>query len=101
MGRIINNTVRVQLTDSSQLLSAIVDTALGVSVDWDEVVSATITCETNDCRVAFGTAATATVGHVLAADQSLRIPSNSLVRTARVINKTAGSNAIIQVTLEG
>jgi hypothetical protein len=101
MGRIIETTTRIQLTDASQVLTAAIETAIGKTLDWNEVVAATITCETFDCRIAFGVAASATVGHVLAADQSLRIPSNSLVRTARVINKTAGSNAVIQVTLEG
>lgn len=101
MGSLVDNTVRVTLTDSSQLLTAIMDTALGKTVNWDIVVSATITCESNDCRVAFGVAASTTVGHILAADQSLRIPSANLVKTARLINKTVGSNAVIQVTLEG
>ncbi len=101
MGRLKHTTVAITLTDASQLLTAAVDTALGASVEWPGVLASTITCESNDCRIAFGVAASATVGHVLAADQSLRIPSNSLVLAARVINKTAGSNAVIQVTIEG
>lgn len=101
MGRIVETTIRIQITDASQVLTAAIETAIGKTLDWNEVVSATITCESFDCRVAFGVAASATVGHVLTAGQSLRIPSNSLVRSSRFTNKTAGSNAVIQITLEG
>lgn len=101
MGRIVENTVRVQLTDSSQLLTAIIETALGKTLNWNEVVSATITCETYNCRVAFGVSASATVGHSLSVEQSIRIPSQSMIQAARFINKTAGSNSVIQITLEG
>jgi hypothetical protein len=100
MGRLKHTTLAITLTDASQLLTAAVDTALGASVEWAGVLAVMISCETNDCRVAFGVAASSTVGHVLAAGQSLRIPSNDLLTKARIINKTAGSNAVIQVTLE-
>jgi len=101
MGNLKHTTATITLTDASQLLTAAIDTALGVSVEWAGVLAVMITCETYDCRIAFGVAASTTVGHVLAADQSLRIPSSSMIQAAQVINKTAGFNAVIQVTLEG
>lgn len=101
MGRLKENTIRVQLTDSSQLFTTIVETALSKTLDWDDIFSVTVTCETYDCRIAFGVSASTTVGHVLLADQSMRIPSNSMIRAARLINKTSGANSIIQITLEG
>lgn len=100
MGNTRANTARVTLTAASQLLSAAVEAALGATVYWAGIRAALITCENNDCRIAFGVAASATVGHVLYAGQSLRIPSNDMVSSARVINKTADQNSVIQVTLE-
>jgi len=101
MGNVFANTVLITISDVSSELKGLIETQLGSTVQWSTVRAAIITCESNDCRIAFGVAASGTVGHVLAADQSIRIPSNSLVQAARVINKTAGSNAVIQVTLEG
>lgn len=100
MGRLKHTTVAITLTDSSQLLSSAVDTALGVSVEWAGVLAVTISCETKDFRIAYGVAASTTVGHVVAAGQSLRIASNDMLTKARVINKTAGENSTVQVTLE-
>lgn len=101
MGKLIETTVRVALTDSSQSLTAVINTALSKTVDFSLVNAVLITCESYDCRVAFGTAASATVGHVLIAGQSLRIPSKNLIQAARFINKTSGSNSVIQITMEG
>lgn len=100
MGRLKHTTVAITATDASQLLTAAFDTALGASVEWAGVLSATITCEDQDVRIAFGTAASTTVGHLLAAGQSMRIPGNDMITKARIINKTAGANAVLQVTLE-
>jgi len=100
MGKTRAWTVRMQLTDSSQLLSAAVDAALGEVVYWQGVRAAMITCETYDCRISFGAAATTSIGHILYVGQSIRVPSNDMVSGAHLINKTAGQNAIIQVTLE-
>lgn len=100
MGKIRAHTVRIQLTDSSQLLTDAIDTALGSAVFWDGILAAMISCEAFDARIAFGVSASGTVGHVLASGGSVRIPSQDMVRASRIINKTAGSNAIIQVTLE-
>jgi hypothetical protein len=100
MGKTRANTVRIQLTDSSQLLSAAVEAALGASVYWAGIRAALISCEDHDARIAFGASASTTVGHVLYAGQPLRIPSNDMVAGARVINSVSGQTAVIQVTLE-
>ena len=64
----------------------------------------TITCETYDARISFGTAAVQSasvpVGHILAATSSMRIPSYSLLTSAYVISKTSGEAASLQITLE-
>jgi hypothetical protein len=98
-------TARVPTSDTSQVLTTAFDTAYtGTDPTWTKVKSVLITCETYDIRIAFGVAASKTasseVGHVLAVGQSLRIPSGDLVRKARIINKTTGSNGVLQVTVE-
>jgi hypothetical protein len=69
-------------------------------VAWDEINAAMITVETADCRITFGAAATTALGHIVAAGQSIRITSPDMISEARAINATAGSNAVLQVTLE-
>jgi hypothetical protein len=101
MGKLVETTIRVSLTDSSQLLTAIINTALSKTVDFSLVHAVLITCETYDCRLAFGTAATTTVGHTVYAGQSVRIPSKNLIQSARLINRVVGANSILQITLEG
>lgn len=100
MGPLKGHTVRAQLTDASQPLSAIVDTAMGSPVQWNGILAAMITAETYDCRIAFGCAATAALGHILAAGQSVRIPNTHMVSAAQLCNKTAGENSVVQITLE-
>jgi len=100
MGKTRAHTVRISLTNLSQLLTAAIDTALGLSVDYDGIVAAMITAETYDCRIAFGCEASTTIGHILAAGQAVRIPSADMIQTAQIINKTAGETSVIQVTLE-
>lgn len=101
MGSVAVPTLSVTLTDASQLFSAAVDAANGSAVNWAQVAAALITCEYNDCRFAFGVAASTTRGHVLIDGQTARFPSADHILQARVINKIAGQNAVLQVTLEG
>ena len=104
MGQNIKQTVVVATTNSSVVLTTAVDAAIvaagGTALNWQMVRSVLITCETYDARIAFGVAASNTVGHVLATGNSLRIPSNSLIRAARIISKTQGSAATLQITPE-
>jgi hypothetical protein len=101
MGTLKHTTMAITLTASSQLLTAAINTAMGASVEWPGVLAVMLTCENNDCRIAFGVAASSTVGHVLAPGQSIRIPNNDMLTKARIINKTAGLDSVIQVTMEG
>ncbi len=100
MGNLIENTVAITLTDTSAALTDLVDTALSKTVSWGSVTAATITAETNDCRIAFGVDASTTVGHVLAAGQSMRIPNADMITNANLINAISGSDSVVQITLE-
>jgi hypothetical protein len=103
MGNPIQHTVAISTTDSSVLLTSALDTAFGATVDYRVIRAVLITCETNDARIAFGVAAAkgaSPVGHVLAAGSSLRLPSYQMLQAARIISKTAGSAALLQISLE-
>jgi hypothetical protein len=93
-------TTKITVTDSVQTLSQ-----LGVllTLGDEPVRGALITCETNDCRFAVGGAtpsANSSTGHVLEAGGSIRLSNSQWVNTFKVINKTASSAAVLQVTLE-
>jgi len=103
MGKTLLHTVRISTGDTPAMLTDIVSAALASSPDWLSVVAVTITCETNDARIAFGVNASnggTPVGHVIAAGSSIRLPSNDMIRSASIISKTSGSAAILQVTME-
>jgi hypothetical protein len=60
-----------------------------------------IVCEGYACRVSFGgTTSTSSVGVVLSPGDSLYVKQWKWVDTASFINKTAGENFTIQVTME-
>lgn len=102
MGAQYQHTVLLTSTNSSQLLTTALDTALATTLDYTKVKSVLITCETADVRIAFGASAAISpaVGHVLAAGNSFRIPSSSMIRGARFISKTTSTPGTLQVTLE-
>lgn len=65
------------------------------------VAAVLITCETNDIRFSWGADATqAGLGHVLAAGQSIKLTNHAQIEDFRFINKTNGSNAVLQITPE-
>jgi len=69
--------------------------------DKQNVVSCLITVETNDIRFAWGADPTQVgLGHVLSAGQSLKLTNHKQIIDFRFINKTNGSNAILQITPE-
>jgi len=103
MGRLLGYTVAIATTNASTKLTALLEAALDDIPNWVRVKGVTITCENNDARIAFGVDAAnggTPVGHVLGKDTSLRLPSSSLIREARVISGTSGSAATLMVTLE-
>jgi len=96
-------TTLVATTDSNQMFTAAFATAYGSTVDWSLVKAILITCETYDARLAFGVTAendASPVGHILYVGQSMRIASLDQIRSLRIISKTAGSAASLQVSLE-
>lgn len=63
---------------------------------------ATISLETNDIRFSFGTDPTndagTALGHHMPAGQILQLHSGNAVKKFKYLNKTAGSNAVLQIT---
>jgi hypothetical protein len=101
MGRVLSTTVAVTLSDINATLSSLINTALGGAADFTDVSGCMLTCEDYDCRIAFGVAAvSASLGHVLSAGGSLRLSSKDHFNKANIINKSAGSNAVLQITVE-
>ena len=97
-------TAKLTVTDTSALLSTAFDAAYGgTDPTWSKVKAVLLTCETNDVRVSFGTAAgqgVSAMGHILAVGQSLRIPNGDTLRKTYIINKTALSAGVLMVTVE-
>ena len=100
-GTVNNNTVSVSLTGTSQTLINLVNTALGstTAVNWTGVKGVTISAETASCRVAYGIAATASLGHLLTSGSYLRVTGNNMINAMNLINAT-GSACTLQITLE-
>lgn len=87
------------LTNAQQTL-----TELGVDIGSGQLAASAVivTCETNDAR--WGTTqiiAADAAGHVLKADDSLRLVGFENVRNLRLCNAAAGSNAVVQISVEG
>ena len=65
------------------------------------VVRVTIGCENNDIRFSFGADATqAGLGQVLTAGSTLVLTGHKMLIDMRFINKTNGSDAVLQITPE-
>ena len=100
-------TFRVAADDTSNALIAdgglvMLGTAPTARGGQRVVQSILICCESYDVRIAFGTDAVQTgsaeVGFVLAAGASIMISNAKNIRSLRYINKTNGSNGVLQVT---
>ena len=93
-------TVRIAGTDASQTLSTV--TGMVTSLAGKTPRAVLITCESFDMRISFVDTSVQTgsaeVGHVLAAGSSLWLNSYPAWANLKFINKTNGSNAILQVT---
>lgn len=99
------DTFRVAADDTSNALIAdggLVITSTGSDGKVKLVQGILITCETNAVRIAFSTDAVQTggseVGHELAVGSSILISNAKNVRSLRYINKTNGSNGVMQIT---
>lgn len=99
-GLIIGRTITVTLSDSSVLLSTIVDAQLGEGMT-RTANAVWITIEGSaGYRIAFGVDATQTLGHAFPAQTLLRLPYPSMIAAARVANAVSAQNAVLQITLE-
>jgi hypothetical protein len=86
------NTTKVQLAvDTVQTITPI-----------SGCTGASISCEDNAIRYAFGTTPTndagTKVGHVLAAGDVLHLHTGNAVKKFKYLNKVAGSDALLQIT---
>lgn len=87
-------TYSVASTNTAQSLNA---TQLGAFTP----IAALITCETNSVRFAFGgTTPTTSLGHLLAAGESLRVANGGMVRSFKFISAEADTHGTLQVTIE-
>jgi len=101
------DTFRVAADDTSNALVAddgltMLGTAPSTRGGQRVVQSILITCESNPIRIAFSIAAVQTgsaeVGHELAIGASIFISNSKNIRSLRYINKTNGSNGVMQIT---
>lgn len=102
-------TVKFAGADTAALLSskATIEwsrTGSGAALSETEIAKgAWLTVETNGIRIAFGGAVPTSgadgLGHLLTTGDSLFIDSRAMLKTCQIINSTAGSNALVQVTL--
>ena len=92
-------TVRIVVTDAAQSFAA----ALLHSGN-KNAVGAIVTCETNNIRFTLGgsvpTEGVAGLGHILFANQSIKLSNSKAIETFAFLNHTAQSAAILQVTFE-
>jgi len=87
--------------DTEQLTVANTVVSLPDAAGGNLPIAALITCEDNAVRFAFGdTVPTLTLGHILNANQSMRLAHPALIRSFSAINETAGSTAILHITYE-
>ena len=100
VGAVRGKTVRITIGDLSQKLTDLIDTAMGTDVNWDNIIAIELHVETYDCRIAFGTEASATVGGLRYVGQRERIPNNDRIQAANIINDVAGSASILQIDIE-
>jgi hypothetical protein len=102
-GTVVEQTKWIAVTDASQNLKTLIETALGKPVNWQMVRAAEITCEDNDIRISFGADAVqgaSPLGHILAVGASWRPTNPSQIMKAYIINRVNGSAGHIMVTLE-
>lgn len=101
-GTVVDNTFKATLGNTAQSFQTLAEAAGITWLQYGRPPQAVIvSIETNDARWGgTGTAATGTVGHVLAVGASARFSGAGIVSTTKLCNATAGSNAVAQITLE-
>jgi len=89
---VYGKTQQVTVTDAVQLMSDV------VTFGDNPPIGLIITSEDNPTRYAFRVDPSATFGHVLAKDQTLRLYDGFAAKNMRIINDTAQSAAVLMVT---
>lgn len=93
----VNTIVNLYMGSNSTLITE----TIGTSVRVPQAIL--ITCESNDIRWTVGVAVpdnANNIGHLLAANDSMRLVGVDMVTTLKVVSKTNGSAAVLQVTPE-
>ena len=94
-GNPINGSHRVTLSNAQLSLT---DRGIPITKGDMKAVGVLISVETYDARILFGTANLA-LGHVLAVGSSGNFNGAKAVESIKIGNKTAGSNAVVEVTV--
>jgi len=99
---IVGPTTKATLTDTARAIDNVVGGSSVYVRNSQHPIAATISVETKGARFACGgtTPTVDNVGHVLAADASMRITGASAVRSLKLVNAVAGDNSVVQITLE-
>lgn len=102
MGTPVDNTFKATLTDAAQSIKTL---AVAAGITWTQSgrdpSGVLITVETNAARTGTANvAASGTVGHLIAVGGSWRIPGTGYINASYLCNAAAGSNAVVQITLE-
>jgi len=91
-------TKRITLTDGGQSLETLFGAGYRLP-NKQEPTAFSITVESNHMRVGFGEASSS-IGHLVRTYGSVRFASLGAVQKARLCNATAGSDSVVQITLE-
>lgn len=102
MGTPVDNTFKATLDNTAQSIKTLA-TAAGIT--WTQSGrdpnGVLITVETNAARTGTGNiSAASTTGHLIAVGGSWRIPGTGYINASYLCNAAAGSNAVVQITLE-
>jgi hypothetical protein len=92
-------TVRIPVTDTAKTF-----TSDNYTNNGKPAIAVLITCETHNIRFAFAgavpTQGVSGLGHILFANQSMRLANGYAIRTLSFINADNGNDAVIQATFE-
>jgi len=102
VGTPVDNTFKATLGDTATSLQTLVEAA---GITWlrngQPPQGVLLSIETNDARVGVtGIGAAGTVGHVFAVGSSWHLAGAGFLDALKLCNSAAGSNAVVQITLE-
>ena len=102
MGTPVDNTFKATLTDAAQSIQTL---AAAAGITWTQSGrdpnGVTVSVEKNAARYGTGNiTAASTTGHLMAVGTLWRFPSAGYINALYLCNAAAGSNAVVQITLE-